>query len=82
MKKFIVTKKQLDEYIETKKAELVFFDIIEAMYKNKKYLSENISQKKANQTIINDYYRKNLITPKVEELLIKYDIMNNKHKII
>jgi len=82
MKRFIVTKKQLNEYVEIKKAEKVFFDIVESLYKNTKFLHENVSVKKANQSIIDDFKRRNLITPAVQEMLVKYKIIDEKHKIM
>ena len=82
MKRFIITKKQLKEYVERKKSEKVFYDILECLHKNSKYLNESVSQKKANQTVINDFQRKNLITPKIFEMLAKYKIIDEKHEII
>lgn len=82
MKKFILTKAQLNEYVENKKSEKIFFDILEDLHKNVKYLNENISQEKANLAIIENYKRKNLITPKVAEMLIKNKIFNEKQEII
>lgn len=82
MKRFIVTKEQLNEYVERKKSEKVFYDIMECLHKNVKYLNENVSQKKANQTIIDDFERKKLITPRVYEMLIKHKIIDEKHEII
>ena len=40
MKKFLVTKKQLNEYVERKKTEKVFYDIVESLYYNTKFLNE------------------------------------------
>jgi RNase H-fold protein (predicted Holliday junction resolvase) len=82
MKRFIVKKEHLVEYIERKQAEKIFYDIMERLHKNVKYLNENISRQKANQSVIEDYKRKNLITPKVYEMLIKNKIINEKHEII
>lgn len=82
MKRIIVTKKQLNEYIEIKKSEKIFYEIVNLMYKNIHFLNENISYKNANQTIINNYKRKNLITPKVYEMLIKHKIINENYEII
>jgi hypothetical protein len=82
MKKFIVTKAQLNEYIEKKKAEKVFFDILADLHQNQKYLNENISKHHVKQSVIDNYYRKNLITPKVNEMLIRYGIINEKQQII
>jgi hypothetical protein len=82
MKTFLVTEAQLVEYVESKKAEKVFYDIIEGLHKNVKFLNENVSHKKANQSIIDDYMRKNLLTPRVSEMLIKNKIMNEKYEII
>lgn len=82
MKRIIVTKEQLVEYIERKKAEKVFYDIVEELHKTAKYLNENISQSKANQSVIDNFKRKNLITPRVEEMLIKYKIIDENYEII
>ena len=82
MKRFIVTTEQLVEYVERKKAEKVFYEIMESLYKNVKFLNESVSPKKANQSVIENYRRKNLITPRVSEMLIKNKIINEKHEII
>lgn len=82
MKRYIITKEQLNEYIEKKRAEKIFYEIVENLYKNDKFLNENVSHKKANQSVINDYMRKNLITPKVYEMLIKTKIINKNYQII
>lgn len=82
MKKFIVTVKQLTEYVENKRAERVFYDILETLHNNVKMLNENVSHDKANQAVILNYKRKNLITPKVNEMLIRYGIINEKKEII
>jgi len=82
MKRFILKESQLLEYIENKKAEKVFYSILEMIYKNKKFLSENISHKKADQSIINDFNNKKLINSKVHELLIKHKIVNENYEII
>jgi len=82
MKKFIVTTKQLNEYVENKKSEKIFYDIMEAMHKNVKYLNENVSQKKANQSVIDDYLRKDLITQRVAEMLVKNKITDEMGQII
>ena len=82
MKRFLVTKAQLNEYVERKRAEKVFYDIVESLHKNAKFLNENDSREKANQSIINDYERKNLITPRVNEMLVKHKIVDQKSEII
>jgi len=82
MKRFLVKKVQLIEYVERKKAEKVFYNIVESLHKNMKFLNENVSHKKANQSVIEDYRRKNLITPRVNEMLIKYKIIEQKDEII
>jgi hypothetical protein len=82
MKKFIVTETQLKEYVETKKSEKIFYDILADLHKNVKFLNENISREKANLAIIENYKRKNLLTAKVIEMLIKHKIVNEKHEII
>lgn len=82
MKRFIVTKAQLNEYVERKRAEKVFYDIVETLHKNAKFLNESISREKVNQSVINDYKRKNLITPRVHEMLVKHKIVDQKSEII
>lgn len=82
MRRFIVTKKQLNEYIELKKAEKVFNSINEDLQKNVTLLNENISHKKVNQSVIDNYKRKNLITPKVYEMLLKHKIIDDNYKIM
>lgn len=82
MKRFIVTQQQLNEFVEKKKSEKIFYDILEELHNNVKNLNENISYKKANLTIIENYRRKNLITPKVQEMLIKYKIIDENNEIL
>ena len=82
MKRFILRQSQLDEYVEKKKSEKIFYDIVECLHKNTKFLNENISYKKVNQSIIEDYERKNLITPRVYEMLINNNIINENKEII
>ena len=82
MKKFIVTQAQLNEYVEKKKSEKIFYDILESLHKNVKFLNENVSHKKANQSVVEDYERKNLITPRVYEMLVKHKIIDQKSEII
>jgi hypothetical protein len=82
MKKFIVTTKQLNEYVENKKSEKIFYDIMETLHKNVKFLNENVSQKKANQSVIDDYMRKDLITQRVAEMLVKNKITDEMGQII
>ena len=82
MKRFIVTKAQLNEYIERKKAEKTFWEIVESLHKNAKFLNESVSHEKANQSVIADYRRKNLITPRVNEMLVKHKIIEQKNEII
>jgi len=82
MKRFILTEAQLLEYVEIKKSEKIFYDILEDLHKNVKFLNENISREKANRTVIENYRRKNLITPRVTEMLIKNKIIDEKREII
>lgn len=82
MKRFIVTNKQINEYVKTKQSERIFYDIVESLHINYRNLNETVSLKNINQSIIDDYYRKNLITPMVNEMLIKYKIINNKNEIL
>lgn len=82
MRRFIVTEKQLNEYIEKKRSEKVFNQIIEDLNKNAKLLNENVSYKKVNQSVIDNYVRKNLITQRVAEMLIKNKITDEIGQII
>jgi hypothetical protein len=82
MKRIIVTEAQLKEYVEIKKAEKIFYDILESLHKNKKFLNENVSHTKAHQMVINSYNNKKLITPRVQEMLIKHKIINENNEII
>jgi hypothetical protein len=82
MKRFILKESQLLEYVENKKSEKVFYNILEQMHNNEKFLNENISHKKANQSIINNFKNKSLITPKVHNLLVKHNIVNENYEII
>jgi hypothetical protein len=82
MKRIIVRKDHLIEFVEKKKAEKVFYEIIGALHNNVKLLNESVSHTKANQSVINDYQRKGLITPKIYEMLIKNKIINEKYEII
>lgn len=81
-KRIIVTKKQLQEYIERKKSEKIFESILSEMRNNNKFLKENISLNNANQTIIDKYLQQKRITPRVQKLLKEYGIINNDMKII
>jgi hypothetical protein len=81
-KKYIITKKQLNEYVERKRTEKVFYDILLEMHKSGKFLNENVSRNKVNQTIINNYRRKELVTPQVYEMLVKYGVINENYEII
>ena len=82
MKRFIVKKQQLIEYVEKKKSDKVFYDILEHLNRNMSLLTENVSHKKANQSVIDDYVRRNVITQKVAEMLIKYKITDETGQII
>jgi hypothetical protein len=82
MSRYILTEAQLHEYVETKKSEKIFYDILEDLHKNVKFLNENISRQRASQTIIENYKRKDLLTPRVIEMLIKNKIIDEKHEII
>lgn len=82
MKRFIVKKQQLIEYVEKKKAEKTFYDILEQLHLSSKMLNENVSHIKVNQSIIDNYRRKDLITPKVYEMLITNKIINENYEIL
>jgi cell division protein FtsB len=82
MKKFIVKKEQLVEYVEKKKAEKTFYDILEQLHLSTKMLNENVSHLKVNQSIIDNYRRKDLITPMVYEMLVTYKVINENYEIL
>jgi hypothetical protein len=82
MKRFILTEAQLREYVENKKAEKVFYEIVESIHKNQKFLKEDVSHKKANQSIIHRFMGKKLINQRVAEMLIKYKITDETGQII
>lgn len=82
MKIFILTEQQLGEYVESKKAEKVFYDILEQIHRNQKFLTENVSHKKANQSVIDKFMGKKLINQKVAEMLIKHKITDETGQII
>lgn len=82
MKRFIVKKQQLVEYVEKKKSDKIFYDILEHLNRNVTLLAENVSHKKANQSVIDDYVRRDAITPSVAEMLIKYKITDETGQII
>lgn len=82
MKRFIVKKQQLIEYVEKKKSDKIFYDILEHLNRNVSLLTENVSHKKANQSVIDDYVRRNVITEKVAEMLVKYKITDEMGQII
>ena len=82
MKRYIITEAQLKEYVEKKRAEKTFSEIWDSLYKNTKFLKENVSLKKANQSIINSFNNDGKLTPKVCELLIKRKIINENNEII
>jgi hypothetical protein len=82
MKRFILKESQLIEYVENKKAEKVYYDILEQLHKNQKYLNEDVSHKKANQSVIDRFKSKKLINPKVFEMLTKRKIINENYEII
>ena len=81
-KRIIVTKSQLHEYVENKKADKIFCSILDALHKNSEFLSEGVSLTKANNSVIENYRRKKLITPHVEKLLEEYGLLSDNGQII
>lgn len=81
-KRIIVTKSQLHEYVEKKKAENTFCSILRSLHKNSQFLGEGVSLTKANQSVIENYRRKKLITPHVENLLEEYGVLYDNGQII
>jgi hypothetical protein len=81
-KRIILTEAQLQDYVERKKAEKIVGAILEDMNKNSKYLNEQISLTNANKTVLENYRRKKLLTPRVEKMLKEYSIVDEKGEII
>lgn len=81
-KRILVKKEQLIEYVERKKSEKIFHEIVEKLHDNRKLLKESVSYGSINQDIINDYRRKNLINSTIFEMLVKHNIMNRNYEII
>ena len=81
-KRYIVTEKQLREYVEKKMAEKTFFNIVEDLHKNNKFLNESTLIKKANQLVVDNYKRKGFLSPLVEDMLKNAKILNEKQEII
>jgi len=82
MKKYILTEAQLMEYVELKKAEKIFYDIVVQIHENQKFLKEDVSHKKANQSVIDRFIGKKLINQRVAEMLEKYKITDETGQII
>ena len=82
MKRFILTEAQLREYVENKKAEKVFYEIVEGIHKNQKFLKEDVSYKKANQSVIDRFMSKKKINQRVAEMLQKHKITDETGQII
>lgn len=82
MKRIILTNKQLNEYIEKRKSEDVFYKIINDLHNSNKFLNENVSVIKTNQSIIDSYNQKGLINKHVFEMLFKAKVIDNDYKII
>lgn len=82
MKILKVKKEHLIEYVENKKAEKIYYNIMEDIHKNMKFLNENVSLKNANQSVVDNYKRKNLINSRVFEMLVKHKIINENYEII
>ena len=82
MKKFILKKEQLLEFINGKRDEKMCYEIISKLHKNSKLLNENMSNKSANQLVIDTYLRKNLITRGTLNMLIELNVINENNEII
>jgi hypothetical protein len=80
-KKYILTKNQLNEFIESKINNKLFFDIIEKF----NFINENVNNKlnkSTKQTILDDLFNKNIINESVRNELIKYSIIDFDNKIL
>jgi hypothetical protein len=76
-KKIIVTEQQLNKYLEKKKAEKTFTSIMEELYKNSKFLKENISLETTKKSVLEKYKNKGELTEQVISMLKNYNIVNN-----
>ncbi len=81
-KNFIVTKSQLNEYVENKKSKKIFDSIISDFDRNRKSLKENMSLMKANNLTLEKYKRENKLNSRVLDLLKEYSIVNDKGEIL
>lgn len=80
-KKYILTKKQLNEFVENKINNKLFFDIIEKF----NFINENVNNKlnkSIKQTIIDDLFNKQIINELIRNELIKYSIIDINNKIL
>jgi len=68
--------------LEKKKSNKIYNNILTDIEKNKKFLKENISITKANQSVIDNYFRKGLINSKILNKLIENKIIKKNSKII
>ena len=82
MKTFILKEDQLENYINNKKNKHIVDEILETIGNNMKFLNENISLKKTNQTYIDNLKRKGIITSEIREMLISHNIINENDEII
>ncbi len=82
MKKIIITKQQLNEYVQHKKNQKVFLNILKEFRKNSKNLDDKILIDKANQTVIDLYEHRNLINEDVKKMLIEYKLIGLNNKIL
>lgn len=70
MKKRIILKKsQLEEYINKKKSQKIYEEIMVKLYHNVKFLNESINLNKANKSIIDFYEKNGKLNDSVKKLL-------------
>lgn len=81
-RRIIVTENQLKNYVNYKKDNKVFYEIVEAIYRNNKNINENMSKRKINQTIIDYYDKIGLLTESVVKMLGEHGLTDKNNNII
>jgi hypothetical protein len=82
MKKIIITKRQLREYIERKKNKKIFLQILKEFRLNSKNLNESISLTSANQSVIDLYIKRGLFNDEIKKMLMEYKQIDVNNKIL
>lgn len=82
MGRIIITKKQLNEYLNKKKNEKYFYQILESIYFGNTNLKSDSQKLNYKQSIIDNLVNKGIMTKSLHESLVKHNIINDDLKII